>query len=403
MTRNGFCSAMLALAFCLQPMARADGPLKAGDSAPPLDFKQLLQAPAGVSGTWGELKGQAVVLEFWATWCGGCVDNIPHINELAAEFKSKPIQFISITDETDFDLVKQFLTRHPISGWVAFDDESSTFKRYGVEGRPQTVLVNPGGVVEGITNIPGSLTPEVLKDLLDGAPLHFSEVLPGPPMGSEPGAPAPLLQVMIRPAAPVAVSGTSPGLALDQNGRHEEYGVTLRSLLSEIYDIPEDLIDAPEWCSRSRYDLSIVTPQHQEALRGPLLAQTVDAIFQLKVHRETKPTRVYVLSRLDALEPKLRATNSKKKTAYWIRDKGKAQLIDASVESIVHIAQFVLGAQIVDETGLTGRYDFDLSYDPSHPETLAQTVRDQLGLNLVEGQRNLVEFIVDSVTEPKTW
>lgn len=402
-TRNRLFPTMLALTFCFQPIARADEHLKTGNSAPPLSFKQLLQARAGVRGTWEELKGQAVVLEFWATWCGGCVDNIPHINELAAEFKSKPIQFISITDETDLDLVKHFLTRHPISGWVAFDDENSTFKRYGVEGRPQTVLVNRSGVVEGITNIPRSVTPQVLNDLLEGAPLHFPEVPLAPPMGSEPGAPAPLLQVMIRPAAPVAISGTSPGLALDQNGRHEEYGVTLLSLLSEIRDVPENLIDAPEWCSGMRYDVSIVTPQHQEALRGPLLIQMVEAVFQLKVHTETKPTRVYVLTRLDGQKPNLRVSSSKEESAYWIRDKGEAQLTGASVDSIVRIARFVLGLQVVDETRLTGRYDFDLKYDPSHPETLAQMVRDQLGLNLAEGQRNLVHLVVDSATEPKTW
>lgn len=403
MTSAGFCSAMLAFAFCWLPTARDDGPLKAGNSAPPLGFKQLLQAPPGVRGTWGELKGQAVVLEFWATWCGGCVDNIPHINELAAEFKSRPIQFISVTDETDFDLVRHFLTRHPIMGWVAFDDESSTFKRYGVEGRPQTVLVDRNGTVKGITNVPLSVTPQVLNDLLEGAPLNFPIQPMPPPMGFEAEAPAPLVQIMIRPAAPVSVSGYSPGAVLDKNGRYEEYGMTLRALLSNIHEIPENLIDVPEWCSRTRYDLSIVTPQHQEALRDPLLARTVDAIFQLKVHTETKPTRVYVLGRLDGHEPKLRATSSKEKLAYWIPKKGQAQLTAASVQSIARIAQFVFGAEIVDETGLTGRYDFDLNYDPSHPGTFAQSVRDQLGLNLAEGQRNLVHLVVDSVTEPKTW
>ena len=402
MTRTRLYALLLALPFCFQPVAQGDGLPKVGDPAPSLEFKQLLNAPPGVRGTWEELKGRAVVLEFWATWCGGCVDNIPHMNELAAEFTSQPIQFISITDETDVDLVKHFLTRHPISGWVAFDSEAATFKQYDVEGRPTTILVNRSGIVEGITN-PPSVTPEVLKDLLAGRHLNFPEQPIGPLMGLEPGAPAPLLQVMIRPAAPVVVSGYSPGGVVDKNGRYDEYGKTLRSLLSEIHGIPENLVDASEWCSKTMYDLSVVTPQNEEALREPLLRQSLEAAFHLKLHTETKPTRVYILSRLDGREPKLRVTNSEGKSAYWLRDKGRAELTGASVESIVRIAQFVLGKQVVDETQLTGRYDFDLKYDPEHPATFAQAIRDQLGLELAEGQRDLVHLVVDSATEPKTW
>jgi thiol-disulfide isomerase/thioredoxin len=145
------------------PAVLADTGSKVGSPAPPLALKEVLQAPEGIHGTWGELKGKAVVIEFWATWCGGCVENIPHINELAEQFASRPLQFISITDETDVDLVKRFLARHPIRGWIAFDADENTFKTYGIEGRPQTLLVDRSGVVQAITN-PISVTPQVLED-----------------------------------------------------------------------------------------------------------------------------------------------------------------------------------------------------------------------------------------------
>jgi len=43
----------------------------------------LLEVPSGTRADWTILKGKAVVLEFWATWCLQCVANMPHLNQLA--------------------------------------------------------------------------------------------------------------------------------------------------------------------------------------------------------------------------------------------------------------------------------------------------------------------------------
>ena len=393
----------LAVAFLwFSPTLQADSPAKVGSPAPPLALKDVLQAPAQTHGSWEELRGKAVVIEFWATWCGGCVDNIPHINELAEKFASRPLQFISITDEIDTQLVKQFLERHPIRGWVAFDADERTFKSYGVGGRPQTLLVDGAGIVRAVTN-PASVTPQVLEDLLAGKPLDFPEVRSGPPLGLEAGAPMPFLQVLIRPAALASVSGYSPGGVYDKNGRYDAYGETLREILSEAYQIPENRIDAPEWCSKSRFDYSIVTPQHEEGLRTQLLKQTLEAAFQLKLHREIKDTSVYILRKLDAQEPKLRLATAQGKAGYWNLQKGEAELTGRPVGIIAQLAQLVLGGENLDETGLTGHYDFDLKWDASQPTSLIAAIHDQLGLELVADHRKLDHLVVDSVAETRTW
>lgn len=393
---------MLFLAFLsFLPTVRADTGVRVGSPAPALALRQVLQAPGGFRGTWEELKGRAVVLEFWATWCGGCVDNIPHLNELAEKFASWPLQFISITDETDVELVKRFLARHPIRGWVAFDAEEGTFKRYGIEGRPQTVLVNPSGVVQAITN-PTSVTPQVLEDLLAAKPLNFPELPMGPLLGLEPGAPPPLMQVLIRPAAPVAVSGTSPGGVIAKDGRYDSYGMTLRSILSEGYQIPENRVDAPEWCSQARYDLSVVTPQHEEALRWPLVKQALEAAFRLKLHKEMKETRVYILEKAAGQEPKLRLATTEGESSQGSR-KGELEAVGVSIGTLARIAHFALDSEVFDETGLTGRYDFDLKWDPNQPTSIVAAMREQLGLELVVQQRKLEHLVLDSVQETKTW
>ena len=74
-------------------------PPKIGDRAPELAIETLLKGPTDNDLSWEALKGQATVLEFWATWCGPCVAAIPHFNELAEEFSDQPIRFLSITDE----------------------------------------------------------------------------------------------------------------------------------------------------------------------------------------------------------------------------------------------------------------------------------------------------------------
>ncbi|PYU00580.1 MAG: hypothetical protein DMG38_07500 [Acidobacteria bacterium] len=391
-----FAVAFLRFSFIVQ----ANSLVKVGSPAPPLTLKDVLQAPEQTHGTWEELRGTAVVIEFWATWCGPCVDNIPHINELAEKFASRPLQFISITDEMDVELVKRFLERHPIRGWVAFDAEEGTFKRYGIDGRPQTLLVDGTGIVRAVTN-PTSVTQQVLEDLLAGKPLDFPEVWPLlPPLGLEAGAPMPLLQVLIRPAAPVSVSGFSPGGINDKNGRYDAYGMTLREILSKAYQIPEIRIDATEWCSKSRFDYSILTPQHEEGLRTPLLKQALESTFQLKLHKEIKETQVYILRKLDGQEPKLRLATTQ--GSYLKLRKGEAQLLGRSVD-IARLAQRVLGDESFDQTELTGLYDIDLKWDGSQPNSLIAAIHNQLGLELVADHRKLDHLVVDSVAETKTW
>jgi uncharacterized protein (TIGR03435 family) len=398
MTRKSFFPFIFAFLW-FSPIVQADSGVKVGSPAPPLTLKNVLQAPEEAHGTWEELRGKAVVIEFWATWCGPCVDNIPHLNELSEKFASRPLQFISITDENDVELVKRFLADHPIRGWVAFDAEESTFKRYDIGGRPLTLLVDGAGIVRAVTN-PISVTPQVLEDLLAAKPLNFPELRMGPLLGLEPGAPPPLMQVLIRPAAPVSVSGTSPGRVIDKNGRYDAYGETLREILSKAYQIPEIRIDAPEWCSKSGFDYSIVTPQHEEGLRAPLLKQALESAFQLKLHKEIKETQVYILRKLDGQEPKLRLATTQ--GSYLKLQKGEAQLMGRSVD-IARLVQRVLGDESFDETELTGQYDIDVKWDASQPNSLIAAIHNQLGLELVADHRKLDHLVVDSVAETKTW
>lgn len=383
----------------LQRPVQAVNP-KLGEPAPALAVAELLQASEGSSATWQALRGKAVVLEFWATWCGGCVDNIPHLNTLAEKFRDRPIQFISITDE-EKAIVTHFLQKRPIAGWVALDAEDRTFENYGVEGRPQTILVDAHGVLRAITT-PDSVNDGVLEDLLAGKVLNFVQPTGSPFIGTEQSAPAPLMEVLIRPAAPVAMTGMSSGAERLMGGRHEWWGVTLRDLLSDAYGIPSERIEAPEWCSQTKYDLAVVTPRGGKAEQEPLVRQVLASAFRLKLRHDMRETDVYLLRRLPDREPNLRLATTKGRSGRWDRG-GELEAIGVGVERLVQVGQSVLGRPIFDETGLNQRYDFDLDWNGKDPSSFTKAVREQLGLELVPTRKPLEHLVVESAKEPSTW
>jgi len=151
-------AAMIGLACgCSKPAPQTPQP------APTVKLR-LLQAPQAELDGWSGLRGKLVVLEFWATWCDACVEEQPHLNELAARFKGRPVQFLSVTADPERE-VRKFLKTHPLLGWVGLDPDGSAFEAFGVRGLPHTVILNAQGDVLGET-YPELLTPERLEAML---------------------------------------------------------------------------------------------------------------------------------------------------------------------------------------------------------------------------------------------
>ena len=154
--------------------------LKPGDLAPPLAFRAL----EGDAPTWSQLKGQAVVLDFWATWCGPCLKAIPHLNALVEEFAGEPVRFISVTYENE-QTVRPVLAKHPLRTMVGLDDRCRMFRSYKAWAIPVLVLVGPDGLVKGVIN-PPDLSSAVVRELIAGRTPAVAQSLPWKdPKGAE--------------------------------------------------------------------------------------------------------------------------------------------------------------------------------------------------------------------------
>ena len=112
-----------------------------GEPAPEMHFDAVIPERSVAEATMKALAGKAVVLEFWATWCAPCITSMPDLNELARQFQDRPVQFISVTDE-ERPVVEAFLRKRPLEGWIGLDPKRRLFQAYGVDGIPQTVLID---------------------------------------------------------------------------------------------------------------------------------------------------------------------------------------------------------------------------------------------------------------------
>jgi peroxiredoxin len=134
----------------------ADG-LK-GKPAP--DF--TLQTLTGDKVRLADLKGKVVVLDFWATWCGPCVQALPHMIEVTKARAEKGVVFIAVNQQEGADEIKAFLKSKNLETTVALDAEGQAAKLYQVRGIPQSVIIDKAG---NIAEIHVGFSP-VMKELL---------------------------------------------------------------------------------------------------------------------------------------------------------------------------------------------------------------------------------------------
>ena len=93
------------------------------------------------------LRGKALVLNFWASWCGPCKDETPLLQEAWSRWRNKGVVFVGV-DVKDFrGDAKKFLARYGVTYPNVFDGKGSTVGRYGVTGFPETYFVDARGKV----------------------------------------------------------------------------------------------------------------------------------------------------------------------------------------------------------------------------------------------------------------
>jgi thiol-disulfide isomerase/thioredoxin len=118
-----------------------------------------------------DLRGKYVYIDVWATWCGPCRAEIPHLKKVEEKYHGKNIEFVSISVDVDKDHEKwqKFVTDKQLGGIQLFADKNWTsdfIKAFNINSIPRFLLIDPNGkVVKADAPRPSSPT---LVELLDG-------------------------------------------------------------------------------------------------------------------------------------------------------------------------------------------------------------------------------------------
>jgi cytochrome c biogenesis protein CcmG, thiol:disulfide interchange protein DsbE len=136
--------AIMLAAFCFALYTQLhQNVVSVGDTAP--DFSITTDSGKVVSAR--DFGGKVLLLNFWATWCPPCVEEIPSLNNLATQLGPKGLVILGVSVDQNEQLYKAFLQRSPLAYLTARDPAEKINLKYGTIQYPESYLIDRNGKV----------------------------------------------------------------------------------------------------------------------------------------------------------------------------------------------------------------------------------------------------------------
>jgi len=112
-------------------------------NSPAPDF--TLKSLSGKNLKLSEMSGNVVLINFWASWCGPCREEMPLLNALHSKYEALGFTVLGINVEEDVNGANSFLDNFPVDFPILLDSSNEVSKQYKVIAMPTTVLVDRDG------------------------------------------------------------------------------------------------------------------------------------------------------------------------------------------------------------------------------------------------------------------
>ena len=125
-----------------------------GDKAPNV---RGLDPQGGAIALW-DIQGQLFLVNFWATWCAPCIEEMPALQSLHNKFKDRGFKVIGIAVDDTEENVRETIQRFGITYPIIIDNKAQSKRQYGVKGFPESFILD------------GEQRVMVVSDPADGTP-----------------------------------------------------------------------------------------------------------------------------------------------------------------------------------------------------------------------------------------
>jgi peroxiredoxin len=103
--------------------------------------------PDGSPLTLGDLRGNIVLLNFWATWCEPCLEEMPALEHLARAYQTRGLVVLALSvDREGASVVRPFLKRHGVTFPIGLDAQQTVARLYRIWALPSTLILGRNGV-----------------------------------------------------------------------------------------------------------------------------------------------------------------------------------------------------------------------------------------------------------------
>ncbi|MBI5236166.1 MAG: TlpA family protein disulfide reductase [Deltaproteobacteria bacterium] len=94
-----------------------------------------------------DYRGKVVFLNFWATWCKPCEEELPSMQQLHQTLNGQPFEMLAVSIDSDTEPVKKFISAYGLTFTVLHDRNGKMKDRYKTTGVPETFIIDQNGVV----------------------------------------------------------------------------------------------------------------------------------------------------------------------------------------------------------------------------------------------------------------
>lgn len=364
---------IVVMLIALGAFSSCNKPLPEDSRYSDLEIEEYLQAPENQYSAEA-LKGNAIVLEFWATWCAPCVAVMPHLNNLADKFEGKPLKFISVTTQSK-EVVDNFLQSNVIKGWVGLDTDRTVFSAFDVSYIPKTVLLYPDGTVAAVTHA-SKLDEDVLNRLLDYKPLNLEpdeeiKTVAQKQRNEEPG---------VKTSYRVNIGPADKKYGASRIGINEfkHDAIRLKEYLAKAYNMPYYQVIGKDSLMNRYLKVDIQAPGLNKEAFDELLKESIKNALGISIEHQRQPMEVYVVTAPEV--PVKGLIKEDEAVTHLSNDDGFFAGSSARFSNLLKQVTEATGEIIVDETGLTEKYTWTVSYPPDNKLSVLDTLERNLGL-----------------------